>query len=62
MTVLAAGEQGCCCIWFADPARLEHGNFDPDAVEFIARPARLVPMDLWSRSPQALAERVQHRA
>ena len=56
MTVLAAKDSGCCCIWF-DGTRLEHGTFEFDAVELVERGVRLVPQDSSFRSPSRRAAR-----
>jgi uncharacterized protein YodC (DUF2158 family) len=50
MTVLSVAGDECCCIWFGEGARLEHGSFECEVVEFVERGRRLVPQDtFWSR-------------
>lgn len=54
MTVLAVNGDGCCCMWFGEDARLEHGTFELDVVELVERAVRLVP-ETSSRSRGARA-------
>ena len=42
MTLLSVSEHDCCCMWFGERGRLEHGSFELDAVERVERAVRLV--------------------
>lgn len=44
MSVLSASEEDCCCFWFNEHNRLEHGRFDLDLIELV-EPA---PRGVWS--------------
>lgn len=42
MTVLSITEQDCCCMWFGEGAKLEHGRFELEVIELVERAVRLV--------------------
>jgi uncharacterized protein YodC (DUF2158 family) len=42
MTILSFSGEQCCCMWFGEGARLEHGTFEVDAIELVERAVRLV--------------------
>jgi uncharacterized protein YodC (DUF2158 family) len=42
MTVLSATEDHCCCMWFGERGKFEHGRFELEVIEFVERPARLL--------------------
>lgn len=42
MTVLSIAEQECCCMWFGEGAKLEHGTFEIEVIELVERAVRLV--------------------
>lgn len=42
MTVLSITGQECCCMWFGEGAKLEHGSFELEVVELVERAVRLV--------------------
>lgn len=42
MTVLGVRETTCCCMWFGEGGKLEHGEFELAAIELVERATRLV--------------------
>lgn len=45
MTVLSVSEDHCCCMWFGERGKFEHGAFEKDFLAFVDRPAPLLPRD-----------------
>lgn len=45
MTVLSVTEDECCCMWFGEGAKLEHGSFELGLIELVERAVRLIPSD-----------------
>ena len=42
MTVLSVDEEHCCCMWFADDGKFQHGRFELDVVELVEHGVRLI--------------------
>lgn len=42
MTLLSLSEGECCCMWFGEGARLEHGSFELEAIELVERGVPLI--------------------
>jgi uncharacterized protein YodC (DUF2158 family) len=42
MTILSLSEDECCCMWFGEGARLEHGSFERDMIELVERGVPLI--------------------
>jgi uncharacterized protein YodC (DUF2158 family) len=42
MTILSISGDDCCCMWFGEGARLEHGSFELEVLELVERAVRLV--------------------
>lgn len=45
MTILSVTDRECCCVWFGESARLEHGSFELEMIELVERGVRLIPSD-----------------
>ena len=45
MTILSVTERECCCVWFGEGAKLEHGSFELEMIELVERAVRLIPSD-----------------
>lgn len=44
MSVLSASGEDCCCFWFSEDNRLQHGRFELDVLELVER----APRGVWS--------------
>lgn len=44
MSVLSASDEDCCCFWFSEDNRLQHGRFELDVIELVER----APRGVWS--------------
>lgn len=42
MTVLSVAEDHCCCMWFSERGKFEHGKFELEVVELVQREVRLL--------------------
>ena len=42
MTILSLSGGECCCMWFGEGARLEHGSFETEAIELVERGVPLI--------------------
>jgi uncharacterized protein YodC (DUF2158 family) len=42
MTILSISGEDCCCMWFGEGARFEHGKFELEVLELVQRARRLL--------------------
>jgi uncharacterized protein YodC (DUF2158 family) len=42
MTILSVADQDCCCMWFGDRGKFEHGKFELEVLELVQRARRLL--------------------
>ena len=42
MSVLSVSDEECCCLWFSDGPKLEHGRFELDVLELVESGPRRV--------------------
>ena len=42
MTILSISGEDCCCMWFGDRGRFEHGKFELEVLDLVQRARRLL--------------------
>lgn len=42
MTILSVSGEHCCCMWFDERGKMQHGKFELEVIELVERAVRLV--------------------